>query len=468
MRTGSAGLCGAGAGLRPCGRAGAGRLAGALPVDRPEARAVAGAPVRPPEEDVRVAMVLKLAGSADESGLRGTRVGGDVGGAWHGGVMATSSRPAVSVDRAQVLRYRVHAQQLDRRPRSDRAVDAAAVLDLGVQDTGPDGALWALAIRGLPVEAGRWPHELALAWTLRGAPHAYRRTELRTVERAVRPFSEADAAKRIMSAAGPLKKAGIGRADALSVAATAMRDVVTQPLEKGALSTRMTAVLDDPYLRWCEPCQATHPYEMVFRLAALHAGLELEPGTSPPVIRRIPRWPAAQVGDLTAPEPGGPSDVLRALLHLLGPMTPGQAAEFLDAPARDIRERWPHDAVDVLVDGAPASLLAGDVAALERAAEPPGGAPVVRLLGPYDLFLQGRDREVIVPDARRRPELWRTLGRPGAVLAGGEIVGTWRPRARGQVLGLELDEWVPWDATLRANVEGEHERLAEFRGLRAT
>ena len=93
-----------------------------------------------------------------------------VGGPCHGGAM--------SVSRTQVLRYRVHAQQLDRPTRPDRGPDDAAILDLGVQDTGPDGALWALAVRGVPVRAKQWPHELALAWTVRVAPHAYRRRDL--------------------------------------------------------------------------------------------------------------------------------------------------------------------------------------------------------------------------------------------------------------------------------------------------
>lgn len=49
--------------------------------------------------------------------------------------------------RRQVLGFRVGAQQLDR---DSGAVADTAVLDLGVQDTGSDGALWALAIRGVP------------------------------------------------------------------------------------------------------------------------------------------------------------------------------------------------------------------------------------------------------------------------------------------------------------------------------
>jgi hypothetical protein len=377
--------------------------------------------------------------------------------------MATTSH-GIPVDRAQVLRYRVHAQQLDRAPRADRAADQAAILDLGVQDTGPDGALWALAVRGVPVKAHDWPDALALAWTLRGAPHAYRRADLKAVERAARPYSEADAAKRVINAARPLKAAGISVTDALAEVARTMHGVVTEPVVKGALSTRMTAEVPEPYVRWCEPCGATHMYEMTFRLAALHAGVELEPDTSPPVLRPIPRWPATLVGDLEPSPDDGPFDLVRGTLHLLGPLDPQQVATFLDAPLRDVKERWPEDTVQVEVDGTAAWALEPDVAALDAASEPPD-KPVVRLLGPYDLFLQGRDRDVIVPDRTRHKGLWPTLGRPGAVLAGSELVGTWRPRTKGERLALELDEWVPWDSPTRAAVEHEHERLAAFRGV---
>ncbi len=54
---------------------------------------------------------------------------------------------AAAVTRAQVLGFRVHAQQLDRS--SGGTLADTAVLDIGVQDTGPDGARWALAIRGV-------------------------------------------------------------------------------------------------------------------------------------------------------------------------------------------------------------------------------------------------------------------------------------------------------------------------------
>ncbi|WP_261327113.1 hypothetical protein [Modestobacter marinus] len=63
-----------------------------------------------------------------------------------------------TVTRADVLGFRVRAHQLDR---AEGTLADTAVLDLGVQDTGPDGARWALAVRGLEVPADS--PDLALA-----------------------------------------------------------------------------------------------------------------------------------------------------------------------------------------------------------------------------------------------------------------------------------------------------------------
>jgi hypothetical protein len=104
----------------------------------------------------------------------------------------------MKASRDDVLRYRVHTQQLDRAAGS---ADDAAVLDLGVQDTGPDGFRWALAIRGTRIDDA----QLLTAWTLRGAPHVYRRADAAKVAAAVTPMSEADARKRVFDASAPLK-----------------------------------------------------------------------------------------------------------------------------------------------------------------------------------------------------------------------------------------------------------------------
>src|SRR5215210_9122779 len=106
------------------------------------------------------------------------------------------------MERTEALAYRIRAQQLDRAMAS-RALTDADILDFGVQDTGRDGASWALANRGVPVTSAEELEsspDVALAWTLRSSPHYYRRTELAEVLVATSPFSDADAAKRIVGA----------------------------------------------------------------------------------------------------------------------------------------------------------------------------------------------------------------------------------------------------------------------------
>jgi hypothetical protein len=344
-----------------------------------------------------------------------------------------------------VLDLRLRAQQLDREAGT---LASTAILDIGVQDTGTDGALWALAVRGVPEPP---PDELATVWTIRGAPHVYRRADLPAVAAATRPFSDADAGKRIYDASKQLKAAGIPNLAALDAVTDAMRAIVTAPMVKGEMSARLAAVMDEPYLRFCRPCNAVHLFEMPFRLAALRAGLELESGTSPPVLRPVPGLtPDADVPPRL--------DVIRAYLRLLGPATPQHVAGYLDAPVKDVKARWPADAVEVSVHGEQRWLLADDVDRLDDAAP-----DVSRLLAPFDLYLQARDRSLLVPHPERAKDLWRMLGRPGGVLTGGEIVGTWRARKAGAAVAVSVDLWEPAD---RDAIAEQAEQLAAFRGLR--
>ncbi|WP_030490985.1 winged helix DNA-binding domain-containing protein [Micromonospora chokoriensis] len=353
------------------------------------------------------------------------------------------------VDRRQVMNFRVRAQQLDR---GQGTLADTAVLDLGVQNTGPDGARWALAVRGVDVTAMSGT-DVVLLWTVRGAPHLYRRADVGEVAAAVAPFSDADAGKRIYDAAKPLKAAGIANLAALDEIAERMRATVTTPTVKGDVSGRLATVLPEPYLRFCRPCDATHLYEMPFRLAAVRAGLELQLDTSPPVLRRI-------TGFRKAAAAGERFDLIRAYLRLLGPATPKHVADYLDAPVKEVKALWPDDVIEVMVDREVRSLLAADDEAFESAE-----ATGTRLLGPYDLFLQAKDRATVVPDAAHAKELWPVLGRPGAVLVDGELVGTWRPRKSGKTLTVAVGPWRRLSAATRTAITAQAERLAAHRSV---
>lgn len=366
-----------------------------------------------------------------------------------------------TIDRAQLLLARFQRHDLHRSAGELASVLDLPLLDYGVQDTGGDGAPWALAIRGAHPATG---DDLVYAWTLRGAPHAYRRPDVAPVAVATAPWSEADAAKRIFDAAKPLKAAGIQVLDALRVVADHARQIVDAPTVKGELSRRLTEALEEPYLRWCRPCQATHPYEQPFRLAALQAGLELEPGTSPPVLRRIPRVRPNGLRHL-ADETDPRLDVVRNHLRFYPGASPKDVAEFVDTPVKEVTGRWPEDAVEVSISGQATQgtgwVLAHDLDGL-RAAQPTGA---VRLLGPYDPYLQLRDRSLLTEDPARRKELWPVLGRPGAVVADGEVVGTWRPRTAGKRLTIVVEPWEHLARPLRSAIDAEAARLAAHRDV---
>jgi hypothetical protein len=378
-----------------------------------------------------------------------------------------------SLTRSQILSFRARAQQLDlngNRSDNDPVKDPgngsdrdpgndpgrAAVLDIGVQDTGPDGAKWALVNRGVDVSRMS-ADELVKVWTIRGAPHLYRRQDLPFVAAATEPFSDADAGRRIYDAAKPLKAAGISNLAALDAVATAMRSVVTSPKVKGEVSTELTALMDPPYLRFCRSCNTTHLYEMPFRLAALRAGLELEARTSPPVLRPVPGFEPT-VG--SEPRYDQRYDVVRAYLRLLGPATPKQVAGYLDAPVKEVKARWPGDVVEVSVEGEPRWVLSADADSLSSDA-----VTTTRLLGPFDLFLQARDRSVLVDDPARAKDLWPVLGRPGAVLVDGEIAGLWRPRKSGSSFRVHVELWAKSSTALRSRIAQQAERLAAYRGV---
>ena len=58
------------------------------------------------------------------------------------------------------------------------------------------------------------------------------------------------------------------------------------------------------------------------------------------------------------------------------------------------------------------------------------------------------------------------LGRPGAVLHSGDLVGLWRPRKVGTALRPRVEPRAPLPASARARIEEQAALLAEHRGVR--
>jgi hypothetical protein len=345
------------------------------------------------------------------------------------------------VDRDHVLAYRVAAHQFD------RSSADPAVLDLGVQDTPYGSARLALAAR-----TSRAVEDLTLVWTTRGAPHLHRSARLTALAAALWPLSDADATARI--AVTHIKEGARLGIAAFTAAARAMHDVVRAPMAKGDVSTGVSARVPASLTYWCKPCQAQHISGGLFQQVGLAAGVRVEPagGTT---LAPIDGWPGVPV------EAAGTDAFLATYLRLLGPATPAEAAKFLGTTVKEARRAWPADLTEVRVDGRPAWLPTDAVDGLRTADKP----DLVRLLPPSDPYLQARDRDLLVPDRNRQGEVWRALAKPGALLVGTEIAGTWRAQLAGRNrLQVTVTAFEPLAPKTRTGVEDEAAVVATARG----
>jgi winged helix DNA-binding protein len=191
----------------------------------------------------------------------------------------------------------------------------------------------------------------------------------------------------------------------------------------------------------------------------LHNGIKSATATGTLLIR----WEGARAPWMwTAPAPEvdpveARLELARRYLHIFGPATSATFAEWAGVKTPEARATF--DALDksltaVRTPIGEAWILARDEPGFREADESPAAA---RLLPSGDSYflLWGADRDLLVPDTRRLAELWTSRVWPGAVLVGGEIVGTWR-RARAD---LSVRAWRWLTRAERDAVEAEGHSL---------
>lgn len=356
------------------------------------------------------------------------------------------------MDRRQVLAYRIAVHGLHR---TARDVTDLAVVRAGLQDSMRDTALLAAVARVDGPVSLVDDDRLVLGWTLRGAPHYH--LDLAEVTRALVPLDDADALARMLWQRKELASTGLAAADVVFTAAKAIREVVTKPMTKGAVSAAVTKRLPPAFSRWCRGCNATHIQEQLMRVATPHAGVRLVAGAAPATLA-----PLEGRGRMrTKPDVAAATSVVESYLRLNGPASAGEAAEFVGTARAVVDRTWPADLTSVKVEGKVRYLPSSCAAALENPPEP----DVVRLLPPLDPFIQARDKALLVPDPARRKEVWKMLGNPGVLLADGDIAGTWRTKGSGAKLAFTVTAFDPLRPAVREEAEAEAARVATARGF---
>jgi Winged helix DNA-binding domain len=318
--------------------------------------------------------------------------------------------PRLDLTREQILSFRRRVGALDERlPRGRRSLRRAAWA--GLQDSMPRAAVLSIHARVEGTEPSTWEdRSLVQVWGPRYNVYVIAARDL--------PFFTL----------GRLPDSGKTRRTADDLAA------------------RLHASLAGARMRYDEAGQAVGVHGNSLRYAAL---------TGTVVIR----WEGARsptVWTVPAPEMdawAATLDLARRYLHTFGPTTPDAFAEWAG-----IAKRRGGDAFEALGGSLTAVRTPVGDAWILSSDEPPfrslsrSVAPA-RFLPSGDAYflLWGIDRELLVPDADRRRELWTSRVWPGALLVEGEVVGTWR-RAQGVVM---IQAWRRLSRAARDAVEAE-------------
>jgi hypothetical protein len=171
------------------------------------------------------------------------------------------------------------------------------------------------------------------------------------------------------------------------------------------------------------------------------------------------RWDGARQPVVwTAPPPdmdpeSARLELARRYLHIFGPATAASFARWagIGRPAANaIFQELSRTLVVVRTPVGDAWILAADESAFRAQ---PGPVAAARLLPSGDAFYLtwGADREILVPEAKLRSELWTSRVWPGALLVDGQITGVWR-RSAAEV---SIEPWRTLSPRERGAVEME-------------
>jgi len=316
----------------------------------------------------------------------------------------------LELTREQVLAYRRNVQALDRRlPAGPESLHRAAWA--GLTDSGPRAGLLSIHARVAGTEPSTWEDpSLVQVWGPRFSAYVIARPDIP------------------IFTLGRLPDGGL-------------------PLQRAeTTAARLRDFLDGRTMTYGQAGHAMGVSPNSLRYAAPTGTVLIRwEGARQPTIWTIP------APTMTASE--ARLELARRYLHAFGVGTSSSYAQWAGIKPR--RARAAFDALETSLIPARTPIGEGWILAAD---EPdfhasPSAPAEARLLPSGDTYflLQGADRALLVPDAARRAELWTPRVWPGAVLAGGDIVGVWR-RAGAEVT---VQAWRSLRSPERAAIEAE-------------
>jgi winged helix DNA-binding protein len=354
----------------------------------------------------------------------------------------------IEVGREQALAFRVAAHNLHERLAAGSERAAAGVI--GLQDFPPGLAPSALAARVEDADMAA----LAIVYTFRGAAVAVPPEDVAVFTVGLAPPDEAAARTLIGTAVDTLDPEGIGAMDALDRVSDAVADALSDgPLERDDFHQALRERLPRELLWWCRGCQSHHVHPSLWRATGIRGVLAVAERRgrvtvfgAPPKLRGVKQAPA---------------ELARRFLHAYGPATHSELtawAGIAPAHAKALLAAVEDETRVVDFDGRRALVLEADEL---------GSAPAargVRLLPPFDPYLDQRDRATLWPDKELRRRARSGIGAPGAVLVQGQLAGLWRPEKKGRRLLVKIEPIGRAARRAAEELEAEASVLAPYRG----
>lgn len=325
----------------------------------------------------------------------------------------------VRIERRCWLGYRWRGHGLGGTTRGDVLDD---LLVLGLQGSRHSNGEHALSQRAASIDST--PIERAIApagplvsmWSVRGAPHAHRASQLDLVRDALASRESDDAGPRFV--------------EAVQEVAEVMGRFVTSATLKGDVSREVASSVSSTLVQRCERCRAWHIPDALFRAAGRQAQLVIGPEQN----RATMLYPSPHVEQQKVDHPR--RHLLEAYFRVNGPTTRTHYRDWQEAGTAGVKELWDELAdqlVRVHIDGKRFGVPDSLVDSVLKA-EPAHG---VALVPPNDPYLRQSDRALLVPDSTRRKKVFKALSGPGALLVDGEIAGTWRYRRSDAKVSIE-------------------------------
>ena len=192
------------------------------------------------------------------------------------------------------------------------------------------------------------------------------------------------------------------------------------------LAARLHDLLDGDRMRYDDAGHALGTHGNNLRYAALTGMLAIRwEGARRPLVWTVPP-PTITRAEATL-------ELARRHLHIFGPTRADAFGKWAGIGAPEAVRAFEDlgaELIPVRTPSGGALMLARDEPMIREAPLP---AAAVRLLpsgDAYTLHGTSEERALLVPDAAQRGELWTPRVWPGALLVGGEIIGTWRRAQR--------------------------------------